>query len=46
MIGTYEIKVTAARPNMPLPPMFAFKDSPSSLRIMDIPKQIGTWEIQ
>ena len=45
MIGTYEIKVSAARPNMPLAPMFAFKGSPSSLRIMDVPKKIGDWNI-
>lgn len=30
---------------MPLPPMFAFKDSPSSLRLLEIPKKIGQWSI-
>lgn len=45
MIGTIEIKVTAARPNMPLSPMFAFKGSPSSLRILEVPKKIGDWNI-
>ena len=45
MIGTYEIKCHAAKPQMPLPPMFAFKDSPSSLRLLEIPKKIGEWNI-
>lgn len=30
---------------MPLSPMFAFKDSPSSLRLLEIPKKIGEWNI-
>lgn len=45
MIGTTEVKITAARPNLPLPPLFAFKDSPSSLRLTEIPKAIGNWTI-
>ena len=45
MIGTYEIKVSAARPNFPLQPMFAFMGSPSSLRILEVPKKIGDWNI-
>lgn len=45
MIGTYEIKVNAAKPNFPLQPMFAFMGSPSSLRILEVPKKIGDWNI-
>lgn len=45
MIGTIAVKVNAARPNMPLDPVFSFKGSPSSLRIMDVPKGIGKWTL-
>ena len=45
MIGTVQVKVQAATPNLPLQPLFAFKGSPSSLRIMDVPKSIGQWNI-
>lgn len=45
MIGSIDIKVNAARPNLPLCPLFAFQDSPSSLRVMDVPKSIGNWAI-
>ena len=45
MIGTINVQINAARPNVPLTPLFAFKDSPSSLRILDVPKSIGSWEI-
>lgn len=45
MIGTFEIRCHAAKPQMPLSPMFAFKDSPSSLRLLEIPKKIGEWNI-
>lgn len=30
---------------MPLLPIFTFKGSPSSLRILDVPKSIGKWNI-
>ena len=45
MITTMSIKVNAARPNMPLSPWFSFAGSPTSIRILDIPKQISTWNI-
>lgn len=45
MITTIDIKTCAAKPNMPLPPFFAFKDSPSSVRILDVPRKVGKWEI-
>lgn len=45
MVGTISIKVNAARPQAPLPPLFSVKGSPSSLRIMDTPRAIGDWQI-
>lgn len=45
MIGVLEVKISAHSPNMPLCPCFTFKGSPSSLRIMGCPKQIGQWRI-
>ena len=46
MIKTiYEIKLNASKPCLPLDPWIAFRDSASSLRIVDLPKKIGTWEI-
>lgn len=45
MIGTIDIKCVAARPNQPLSPLFTFTGSPSSVRIMDVPKSIGEWNI-
>jgi hypothetical protein len=45
MISTQEIKCTAAHPDMPLQPLVAFRQSPSSIRILDVPRKIGSWEI-
>lgn len=45
MIGTRDIKLHAANPNLPLAPFFAHVASPSSLRILNVPKKIGLWEI-
>lgn len=45
MIGSIEVKVTAHSPQKPITPFFTFKDSPSSLRIIDVPKSIGDWKI-
>ena len=45
MIGTIDIRCHAAQPQMPLPPVFSFRGSPSSLRILDVPRRIGTWDI-
>lgn len=45
MIGTIDIKCNAAHPNMPVPPVFTFIGSPSSFRVIDVPKKIGSWKI-
>lgn len=45
MVGTYDVKLNASAPNLPLAPFFAHVASPSSLRILNVPKKIGLWEI-
>lgn len=45
MIGTIEIECQAKNPNMPLWPLRAYVNSPSSLRIRNVPKKIGKWSI-
>ena len=45
MIGTIDIKVNAAHPNMPLSPVYTFLGSPQQVRIINVPKQIGNWKI-
>ena len=45
MIGSITIKCNAAKPNFPLQPMFAFQGSPSSIRVLEVPKKIGDWSI-
>lgn len=46
MIGTIDVEVQAANPNMPLYPMRAFAGSPSSIRVRNVPKRIGDWCIR
>lgn len=45
MITTQEVRVHAQHPSMPLNPFTAFKNSPSSVRVLDVPKKIGLWNI-
>ena len=45
MITTQEVKVHAQNPSMPLNPFTAFKGSPSSIRVLEVPKKIGLWNI-
>lgn len=45
MIGTIDIEIQAKNPNLPLWPLRAYVNSPSSLRIRNVPKKIGQWEI-
>ena len=45
MIAVVDVQVNAANPAMPLFPMRAFQDSPSSIRIRNVPKKIGNWRI-
>lgn len=46
MIGTLDVECQAKNPNLPLAPMTAFVNSPSSLRIRNVPKRIGDWCIR
>ena len=45
MITPLEISVNAANPAMPLPPLVAFLGSPSSLRLVGVPRAVGSWRI-
>lgn len=45
MIGTLDIKVNAAHPNMPLSPVYTFLGSPQQVRVINVPKAIGNWKI-
>ena len=45
MIGSIDVKVHAASPQIPLAPVFSFVCSPSNLRIIDAPRKIGDWRI-
>lgn len=45
MICTIDIKCNAANPNMPIKQFVSFKGSPSSIRVLDVPKKIEKWNI-
>ena len=45
MIGTLDCNVQAKYPSMPLDPMQAYVGSPSSIRVRNVPKRIGDWQI-
>lgn len=45
MIATIDVEVQAASPNMPLFPWRAFRGSPSSVRVRNVPKRIGLWSV-
>jgi len=45
MIGVIDVEVQAANPNMPLHPMRAFVNSPSSIRVRNVPRKVGAWQI-
>ena len=45
MIGVVDVKIQAHNPEMPLFPMKAFAGSPSSIRVRNVPSQIGKWKI-
>ena len=45
MIGVIDIEIQAANPQMPLPPIRAYKNSPTSVRLRNVPKAIGNWKI-
>lgn len=45
MVGVIDVAVQAQNPSMPLYPMRAFVNSPSSVRVRNVPKKIGNWAI-
>lgn len=45
MVGVTDVAVQAKFPNMPLEPMFAYVGSASSVRVRNVPKKIGQWNI-
>lgn len=45
MIRCIDIKIQAAVPDIPLQPFISYVDSPSSVRVLDVPKRIGSWTI-
>ena len=45
MIATIDVQLQSANPSLKLFPMRAFRDSPSSFRIRNVPKRIGDWNI-
>lgn len=45
MITTQSIKVNAANPEIPLQTFRAYRGSPSSVRVIDVPRKLGEWEI-
>lgn len=45
MIAVINVEITAANPSMPLFPWRAYLNSPSSLRIRNVPRRVGNWNI-
>lgn len=45
MIATVDIDINAANPGMPLKEFAAFTSSPSHLRLRNVPRRIGLWEL-
>lgn len=45
MIGTIDIEVNAGHPDLALDQVCGFVDSPSSVRIANVPNKIGEWRI-
>ena len=45
MIAVVSVEIQAANPSMPLFPWRAYLNSPSSLRIRNVPRRVGNWNI-
>ena len=45
MIGVIDVEIQAANVSMPLYPVRAFVNSPSSIRLRNVPRKIGQWNI-
>ena len=45
MIGTIDVEINAAHPEMPLAEFAAFVNSPSHVRVRNVPRGVGNWQI-
>ena len=45
MIGPIYARPFAANPSLALPILYAYINSPSTVKIVDLPEQCGRWEI-
>ena len=45
MIGTIDVEINAAHPAMPLAEFAAFVNSPSHVRVRNVPRGVGAWSI-
>lgn len=45
MIGTIDVEVNAAHPNLPLCEFAAFVGSPSHVRVRNVPRGVGNWQL-
>lgn len=45
MIGTIDIAVNAANPQLPLTTLAAYVSSPSHVRVLNVPRGIGAWQL-
>ena len=45
MIAIVPVEIQAANPSMPLYPWRAYVNSPSSLRVRNVPRKVGNWII-
>ena len=45
MIAIVPVEIQAANPSMPLYPWRAYVNSPSSLRVRNVPRKVGNWNI-
>jgi len=45
MIGVIDVEIQAKNPNLPLWPLRAYINSPSSIRLRNVPRKVGQWQI-
>ena len=45
MIGVVDVEIQAKNPNLPLWPLRAYINSPSSIRLRNVPRKVGQWQI-
>ena len=45
MVGNIDIKINSQFPNLPLKPVWSYRNSPSNFRIVNYPEKIGEWTL-